>query len=165
MNIVKNEILKNKKMVKYCNIQFIKFFEDKDEESEEDMLEHDGPEDEEMNETDLPSSQAEADIGIIEEITLVNFMCHKHLNIKFGPNINFIVGQNGSKYQRCIVYYTLIAKSKCSLIVLNLSGGKSAVLVALTIGLGAKAGFSNRGLRITDLIRRNSKYHSCSKRS
>jgi hypothetical protein len=40
--------------------------------------------------------KTEAEVGIIEEITLINFMCHKHLNLKFGPNINFIVGQNGS---------------------------------------------------------------------
>jgi chromosome segregation ATPase len=32
-------------------------------------------------------------------------------------------------------------------------GGKSAILVALAIGLGAKAGFTNRGSKLTDLIR------------
>ena len=35
-------------------------------------------------------------IGIIEMITLQNFMCHGHLELRFGPNINFIIGSNGS---------------------------------------------------------------------
>lgn len=38
------------------------------------------------------------DIGHIREILLKNFMCHKHFHLQFGPRINFIVGQNGSKY-------------------------------------------------------------------
>jgi len=65
--------------------------------------------------------------GTIERITLQNFMCHRNLDIRFGPQINFVVGVNGS--------------------------GKSAILVAITICLGAKAGFSNRGSKLTDLIR------------
>lgn len=71
--------------------------------------------------------QTEAEVGIIEMIKLENFMCHRHLELKLGPNINFIIGQNGS--------------------------GKSAVLVALTVCLGAKAGFTNRGKKITNFIR------------
>lgn len=38
----------------------------------------------------------ESDAGIIERIVLENFMCHKHLDVAFGNNINFIVGVNGS---------------------------------------------------------------------
>ncbi len=44
-----------------------------------------------------PRRGGQAEVGIVEEITLQNFMCHKHLNLQFGPNINFIVGPNGSK--------------------------------------------------------------------
>jgi chromosome segregation ATPase len=89
-------------------------------------------------------TRAEAEVGIIEEITLINFMCHKHLNLKFGPNINFIVGQNGSTHS--------------SLFVLTCKGGKSAVLVAISVGLGAKAGFTARGSKLSDLIRGQSQY-------
>jgi recombinational DNA repair ATPase RecF len=46
------------------------------------------------------SQVGEAEVGIIEEITLQNFMCHKHLSMRFGPNVNFIVGHNGSKFHQ-----------------------------------------------------------------
>lgn len=42
--------------------------------------------------------QTEAEVGIIEMIKLENFMCHRHLELKLGPNINFIIGQNGSTF-------------------------------------------------------------------
>lgn len=42
--------------------------------------------------------QRTGDVGIIESITLKNFMCHAHLGpFTFGPNVNFVVGNNGSK--------------------------------------------------------------------
>ena len=41
--------------------------------------------------------QKEADVGIIEKVSLRNFMCHYRLDVNFGPNVNFIVGHNGSK--------------------------------------------------------------------
>jgi len=68
-----------------------------------------------------------AQTGILEEITLKNFMSHRHMNMKFGPNVNFLCGPNGS--------------------------GKSAVLVAISVCLGASIGFTNRGGTIADLIR------------
>ena len=40
----------------------------------------------------------------------------------------------------------------------RLLGGKSAVLVALTIGLGAKTGFSGRGHKLADLINKKAKF-------
>lgn len=49
-------------------------------------------------------SQSVGDIGVIENITLKNFMSH-HLfgPFSFGPNVNFIVGNNGSKkYNFCL---------------------------------------------------------------
>ncbi|XP_070588951.1 structural maintenance of chromosomes protein 6 isoform X2 [Erythrolamprus reginae] len=66
------------------------------------------------------SQLASGDVGIIESIQLKNFMCHSMLGpFKFGPNVNFVVGNNGS--------------------------GKSAVLTALIVGLGGKATVTNRG--------------------
>ena len=29
-------------------------------------------------------------------LSLKNFMCHKHLQVRLGPQINFIIGHNGS---------------------------------------------------------------------
>lgn len=59
--------------------------------------------------------QSLGDIGVIESITLKNFMCHQNLGpFQFGPNVNFIVGNNGSKcWQRfCLT-------SKCLTFVLT----------------------------------------------
>lgn len=68
-----------------------------------------------------------ADNGIIEEVTMINFMCHNKLTFKFGPLINFIIGHNGS--------------------------GKSAVLTALQLCLGTKAGATNRGQSLKSFIK------------
>ncbi|KAI3653288.1 hypothetical protein MP228_001235 [Amoeboaphelidium protococcarum] len=68
-----------------------------------------------------------AEVGIFENLQIVNFMCHKFLEINFGPRINFIVGLNGS--------------------------GKSAVLTSIMVCLGGKANVTNRASNLKDLIR------------
>lgn len=42
--------------------------------------------------------------GTIESVDLTNFMCHSRLEMKFGKNINFVSGRNGSKipYWPCL---------------------------------------------------------------
>ncbi|XP_029349003.1 structural maintenance of chromosomes protein 6 isoform X2 [Echeneis naucrates] len=68
------------------------------------------------------------DIGLIESITLRNFMCHHFLSpFHFGPNVNFIVGNNGS--------------------------GKSAILTALIVGLGGKATVTSRAASLKDFVK------------
>ncbi|XP_035666452.1 structural maintenance of chromosomes protein 6-like isoform X3 [Branchiostoma floridae] len=74
-----------------------------------------------------PNEVKEADTGIIEAISLKNFMCHSRLEFKFGPNVNFVVGKNGS--------------------------GKSAVLTGLVVGLGGKATITDRGKSIKSFIK------------
>lgn len=71
---------------------------------------------------------------IILSMKLLNFMCHENLALDFGPHINFIVGQNGS--------------------------GKSAVLTALMVCLGASASKTQRGHRLSSLIKQNARYSS-----
>ncbi|KAM4040422.1 LOW QUALITY PROTEIN: structural maintenance of chromosomes protein 6 [Anomaloglossus baeobatrachus] len=74
------------------------------------------------------SQSSTAEVGIIESISLKNFMCHAMLGpFQFGPNVNFIVGNNGS--------------------------GKSAVLTALIVGLGGKAAITNRGTSIKGFVK------------
>ncbi|KAK7048559.1 p-loop containing nucleoside triphosphate hydrolase protein [Favolaschia claudopus] len=68
-----------------------------------------------------------ADSGIIESIEMHHFMCHKYLTFSFGPQINFIIGHNGS--------------------------GKSAVLSAITVALGGKANSTGRGNGLKSFIR------------
>ncbi|KAK1222346.1 Structural maintenance of chromosomes protein 6 [Marasmius sp. AFHP31] len=68
-----------------------------------------------------------ADYGIIESIEMHQFMCHKSLSFNFGPNINFIIGHNGS--------------------------GKSAVLSAITVALGGKTASTGRGSGLKSFIR------------
>lgn len=68
--------------------------------------------------------------GYIKKITLRNFMCHENFQLELGPRLNFIVGSNGS--------------------------GKSAILTAITVGLGAKASETHRGSTLKSLIREGS---------
>eukprot|EP00611_Tribonema_gayanum_P020500 TRINITY_DN3754_c0_g1_i1.p2 TRINITY_DN3754_c0_g1~~TRINITY_DN3754_c0_g1_i1.p2 ORF type:complete len:1140 (+),score=508.08 TRINITY_DN3754_c0_g1_i1:127-3546(+) len=68
-----------------------------------------------------------SECGIIIRITVKNFMCHRHFTFDFCRNINFISGINGS--------------------------GKSAILAALQICLGASARFTHRARKLEDLIR------------
>jgi hypothetical protein len=67
------------------------------------------------------------DTGIIERVDCYNFMCHEYFSIELGPLINFIVGKNGS--------------------------GKSAILTAITLCLGGKASFTNRGQSLKSFIK------------
>ncbi|XP_075413194.1 structural maintenance of chromosomes protein 6 isoform X2 [Tenrec ecaudatus] len=74
------------------------------------------------------STLTAAEVGIIESIQLKNFMCHSMLGpFKFGSNVNFVVGNNGS--------------------------GKSAVLTALIVGLGGKAIATNRGSSLKGFVK------------
>mmetsp|Transcript_6219 Transcript_6219/g.9089 ORF Transcript_6219/g.9089 Transcript_6219/m.9089 type:complete len:344 (+) Transcript_6219:140-1171(+) len=69
-----------------------------------------------------------AEAGIIKKIQVENFMCHRKLTVDLCRNVNFIHGQNGS--------------------------GKSAILAAIQICLGAGARRTNRAKNLKDLIRK-----------
>ncbi|XP_076300336.1 structural maintenance of chromosomes 6 [Lasioglossum baleicum] len=66
-------------------------------------------------------------VGKVSKILVRNFMCHDALEIILNPNVNFIVGRNGS--------------------------GKSAILTALTVGLGARANVTSRGASVKGFIK------------
>jgi chromosome segregation ATPase len=68
--------------------------------------------------------------GVIREIYVENFMCHKKLRVPLCRNVNFIHGQNGS--------------------------GKSAILAAIQICLGAGARRTHRARNLKDLVRKDS---------
>ena len=72
-------------------------------------------------------SEKEAEIGIIEEISLINFMSHQNTHLKLGPKQNFITGPNGA--------------------------GKSSILIGLMTALGARTGFTGRGSKLGDMVR------------
>ena len=67
--------------------------------------------------------------GKLQKLVLKNFMNHRHLEVPFGDKINFVTGKNGS--------------------------GKSAIVTALLIGLGAKASFTQRAASTKGLIRKD----------
>lgn len=73
-----------------------------------------------------PGKPAEA--GIIQRVYVENFMCHRKLTINLCRNVNFIHGQNGS--------------------------GKSAILAAIQICLGAGAKRTHRARNLKDLVRK-----------
>ncbi|XBW36933.1 hypothetical protein QEN19_002512 [Hanseniaspora menglaensis] len=68
--------------------------------------------------------------GYIKSIKLINFMCHEHFFIELTPNLNFIIGNNGT--------------------------GKSAILTAIAVGLGATASQAQRSGQLKGLIRHGS---------
>ncbi|XP_076163825.1 structural maintenance of chromosomes 6 isoform X2 [Ptiloglossa arizonensis] len=70
----------------------------------------------------------ESKAGKIKKILMRNFMCHDAMEVILNPNVNFIVGRNGS--------------------------GKSAILAALTVGLGARANITSRGASIKSFIKK-----------
>uniref|UniRef100_A0A3Q0RB84 Structural maintenance of chromosomes protein 6 n=1 Tax=Amphilophus citrinellus TaxID=61819 RepID=A0A3Q0RB84_AMPCI len=79
---------------------------------------------------DSSLSNVVSDAGIVESITLKNFMCHSLLGpFTFGSNVNFVVGNNGSE---------------C---------GKSAVLTALIVALGGNAQATNRGSSLRGFVK------------
>ncbi|CAM9711696.1 unnamed protein product [Scytosiphon promiscuus] len=69
----------------------------------------------------------DTDAGVVLKIHVENFMCHRKLTVPFCRHVNFINGRNGS--------------------------GKSAILAALQICLGAKAYLTHRAKKMTDFIR------------
>ncbi|KAF3849881.1 hypothetical protein F7725_019600 [Dissostichus mawsoni] len=96
--------------------------EEKDVDDESDSDQEDHPQNREG------VSEVASDAGIVESITLKNFMCHSHLGpFTFGSNVNFVVGNNGS--------------------------GKSAVLTALIVTLGGNAHATNRGLSLKGFVK------------
>ncbi len=42
--------------------------------------------------------QDEAEAGVLDKVELFDFMCHKHLDLSLSPNVNFILGRNGSEF-------------------------------------------------------------------
>jgi len=76
---------------------------------------------------DWSDDDEDGKVGIIESITLKNFMCHTSLEVALDSNLNFIVGRNGS--------------------------GKSAVMTALTVGLGGRARDTSRGASVKNFIK------------
>ncbi|XP_011666300.1 structural maintenance of chromosomes protein 6 isoform X1 [Strongylocentrotus purpuratus] len=78
-----------------------------------------------------PLKEREAECGIIEKISVKNFMCHGRLDCNFGPNVNFVVGRNGS--------------------------GKSAILTAIVVGLGGKAIATSRCNSVKNFIKAGKK--------
>ncbi|GAA5823619.1 hypothetical protein JCM11251_000701 [Rhodosporidiobolus azoricus] len=106
------------------------------EASEEEQEDEDGnDEDEEQQQRDLQAYRETqqtskfskiAEAGVIQQVDLHNFMCHAHTTVDFGPQVNFLVGVNGS--------------------------GKSAILTGITMALGGNAKATNRGTRGGDLV-------------
>ena len=66
--------------------------------------------------------------GVIQKIHVENFMCHRKFTVELCRNVNFIYGQNGS--------------------------GKSAILAAIQICLGAGARRTHRARNLKDLVRK-----------
>ncbi|KAK4702049.1 structural maintenance of chromosomes protein 6, partial [Phenoliferia sp. Uapishka_3] len=82
-----------------------------------------------------PRSQI-AEAGIILSIKLTNFMSHKMSEYKLGPQMNFLVGNNGS--------------------------GKSAITTAITLALGGNINATGRGAKMDKIVRDGAPFAICS---
>ncbi|KAK4055617.1 Structural maintenance of chromosomes protein 6 [Microbotryomycetes sp. JL201] len=109
----------------------------RDHDDDEDAVDEIDYDEEEENHQRIIEMQREADArtqgakgpdraGSIEEVHLENFMCHRLVTVKFGSQINFLVGNNGS--------------------------GKSAILTAITMALGGTAKLTNRASKMGDFV-------------
>ncbi|XP_071773846.1 structural maintenance of chromosomes protein 6 isoform X1 [Centroberyx gerrardi] len=99
--------------------------EEEEEEEDENIV---GPSQQNSVQSHEIQCVEEGDVGIVESITLKNFMCHSLLGpFTFGSNVNFVVGNNGS--------------------------GKSAVLTALIVALGGNAQATNRGSSLKGFVK------------
>ena len=103
---------------------------DEDEEDEDEDARADAAERRLAGRIAREDAEDSSSAGLIKEIYCENFMCHKKLEIKLGRRINFINGANGS--------------------------GKSAILAAMQICLGASAKQTHRGNKLGDLVREGS---------
>jgi len=97
--------------------------DDEDEDHEEDITDGTPSKFKRVNKPGRP-----AEAGIISEVYVENFMCHRKLTVKLCRNVNFISGQNGS--------------------------GKSAILASIQICLGAGAKRTHRAKNLKELIRK-----------
>jgi hypothetical protein len=96
---------------------------------EEDEVEEKDHNDDENKDPSKVIKRPPVEAGILLEIYAENFMCHRKLRVKLGRNVNFINGQNGS--------------------------GKSAILAAIQICLGASARQTHRAGKLQDLVRKD----------
>lgn len=74
------------------------------------------------------SVASELKSGRLKKIVLKNFMCHRNFEVNLNQNVNVFVGLNGS--------------------------GKSAILTAISIGLGSNAKSTARSTNLKDLVKR-----------
>lgn len=68
----------------------------------------------------------------------------RYLTFRFGPQVNFIIGHNGSEWFNVAF---------CTFITFHYQGGKSAALSAITIALGGRATSTGRGTGIKSFIK------------
>lgn len=102
--------------------------ESEDDNSDEDSSEGSESESEDSDEeNDEVQDSSPSTAGVIERLVLKNFMCHESFELNLSPQLNFIIGRNGS--------------------------GKSAILTGISVGLGAKASDTSRGSSIKSLIK------------
>ena len=52
-----------------------------------------------------------SEAGVIERIELVDFMCHRKLDVRLSPNVNFILGRNGSELK--MKYAVVVLPCEC----------------------------------------------------
>ncbi len=104
--------------------------DDGDDEVDDEKLTTENPSNHRSLPTPINQPGKQPDAGIISRIYVENFMCHRKLRIDLCSNVNFIHGQNGS--------------------------GKSAILAALQICLGAGARRTHRARNLKDLVRKES---------
>lgn len=86
------------------------------------------PQDGDQSQKPQPNLELQEKLGSLENVRLINFMCHDDFSIDFGPQVNFVIGRNGS--------------------------GKSAIMAALMLGFGGRASNTSRGQSVAGFIKK-----------
>jgi hypothetical protein len=113
-----------------------------------------------VSEDDYEGDEGEEDLSELEtgqviRVYVQDFMCHNKLTVEFGRHVNFVTGSNGSGNNGFHQNFLILMFLKFFIYIFHciIFIGKSAIVAALQLCLGATANSTGRGTKLDGLIR------------